>query len=304
MRVGPSSLARRGEPTVRQAFAEAVERLGLAGVQSARLDARLLLCRATGLSAADLVGRDRFLESEEQGRFENLLQRRLNREPLARILGEQEFWSLLFKLSPATLIPRPDTETVVEAVLNRVDERSNPVRILDLGTGSGCLLLSLLHELPLADGLGTDLSLECLLTARGNAERLGLGRRARFIRADWADCVAGRFDIVVSNPPYIADDQISGLEPEVSSNEPRLALAGGADGQDAYRRIADALPRLLSDEGLAFLEIGFGAAEPITAILEKQGLRVLEVRADLAGVPRCVTVAAQKRQNGRLGKKF
>lgn len=296
MSAGAPGLTRSGKVTIRRAFIEAVERLSGAGVGAARLDARLLLCRATGLSTAELLGQDtRLLDDEQEACLEDLLRRRLSREPVARIFGEQEFWSLLFTLSPATLIPRPDTETVVEAVLHRVKQRSNPIHILDLGTGSGCLLLSLLHELPSAHGLGADLSMECLITARDNAERLGVGRRANFIRADWADGVAGAFDIVISNPPYIAEDEISGLEAEVSSSDPRLALAGGVDGHDAYRRIGAALPSLLSDDGLAFLEIGYGALEPITAILEKQGLHVLEVRVDLAGVPRCITVASQKR---------
>jgi release factor glutamine methyltransferase len=151
-----------------------------------------------------------------------------------------------------------------------------------------------LHELPSAEGVGVDLSLECLLTARGNADRLGIGRRASFVRADWADAIAGKFDVVVSNPPYIPDAEIGGLEPEVAESEPRLALAGGADGHAAYRRIGAALPSLLAEGGHGFLEIAFGALEPIAAILESEGLQVLEARNDLAGAPRCVTVAAAK----------
>jgi release factor glutamine methyltransferase len=207
---------------------------------------------------------------------------------MAQILGQREFWSLPFRVTPDTLDPRPDSEALVQAVLSRVADRQAELRLVDFGTGTGCLLLSLLHELPNASGIGVDLSPAALAVARHNARALGLAGRARFLEADWDASLAGSFDIVVSNPPYIASEEIAALQPEVSRFEPRLALDGGPDGLTAYRRLLPAAARLLRAGGLAAFEIGFGQADSVTAIGRAAALRHLATELDLGSVPRVV----------------
>ena len=186
---------------------------------------------------------------------------------MAHILGQREFWSLAFKVTADTLDPRPDSETLVQAVLDQVPERSAPVRLVDFGTGTGCLLLSLLHELPNAVGLGVDASAAALAIAAENANALGLAQRTTFRRGHWDDGIEPGFDIVLSNPPYIPSGDIPGLQPEVASFEPRLALDGGADGLDAYRRLGPAAMRLLVSDGLAVLEIGIGQGDSVRRMM-------------------------------------
>ena len=252
-------------------------------------DARLLLAAALGASRLELAtAPERPLSPEEERRFRGYVVRRAAGEPASRILGRREFWSLEFDISPAVLDPRPDTETVVEAALEAVGKRERPLDLLDLGVGSGCILLALLSELPQARGLGSDRSEAAARAARHNARRLGLAGRARFVVADWDAPLAGRFDLVVSNPPYIPSGEIEGLSPEVALHDPRAALDGGADGLAAYRRLATALPRLLKPGGAAALEMGSGQAEAVTQLLERAGLKAQPPRADLAGRPRCL----------------
>ena len=280
--------------TLRDALAAATRRLAEAGIPEARLDARLLLQHRLGLRREDVfLQADRPLTAEEAAGYEALLARRLAREPVSRILGEREFWSLPFRLSPDTLDPRPDTETLVEAVLDRVPVRVAPLRLLDLGTGSGCILLALLHELPNAAGLGVDRAPGAARTARENAGRLGLAGRAGFAVSDWATAVRGPFDIVVSNPPYIPAADIAALAPEVRRHDPALALAGGADGLDPYRLLAREMPRLLRAGGTAAFEVGIGQDRDVAALLAASGLEVLEVRRDLGGIGRCVVARAR-----------
>jgi release factor glutamine methyltransferase len=207
---------------------------------------------------------------------------------VSRLVGEREFWSLPFAVTPATLDPRPDSETLVEAALARTADRAAPVRLLDLGTGSGCLLLALLHELRAAWGVGTDRSAAAVAAARANAVRLGLADRARFVVADWAAPLAGRFDIVLANPPYIERGAIAGLAPEVARHDPVLALDGGPDGLDAYRAILAGLEALVAPRGRAYLEIGDGQAGAVSALLEAAGFADLELAHDLAGRARCL----------------
>ena len=275
-------------PTVRALLGDAAGRLRAAGIDSATLDARILIGHALGFSREQLLTRaGETVTAEALARVEPLLARRLAREPVSRILGRREFWSLEFALSPETLDPRPDSETVIEAALTEVP-RDRPLSVLDLGTGSGCLLLALLSELPLAHGLGIDQSPGAVATAAANAERLGLTGRARFERADWHDGLAGRYDLVVANPPYIPEAEIAGLEPEVTRFDPWAALTGGADGLDAYRRLAPMLPVLLTEQGVAVFEVGAGQAAAVAALLEAAGLLLVGVRRDLAGIERCV----------------
>jgi release factor glutamine methyltransferase len=218
----------------------------------------------------------------DRRRIARALRRRAAREPVSRILGRREFWSLDFRVTPATLDPRPDSETLVQAVLDRVGPEDRALDILDLGTGSGCLLLALLHELAASRGLGLDISPGAVRTARVNARTLGLGARARFAEGDFAVAPRGRFDVVVSNPPYLAEGEIAMLEPELGF-EPQRALLAGPDGLSAYRIIAARLPELLRSSGLAALEIGASQARAVAELLAKAGLRVEKPVADLAG---------------------
>ncbi|HZH25816.1 MAG TPA: peptide chain release factor N(5)-glutamine methyltransferase [Azospirillaceae bacterium] len=271
------------------ALAAAVRRLSDAGVADPRLDARLLLEAAAGVDrTALLLEPDRALDGDAAARFEAMVTRRAAREPVHRILGEREFWGLPFRLSPATLEPRPDTETVVAAALDLIADRERAWRILDLGTGSGCILLALLSERPAAFGIGVDRSAGAAATARANAVRLGLDGRAAFLVADWGDGLAGRFDLVVSNPPYIPSGDVAGLEPEVRDHDPATALAAGPDGLSAYRALADRLPGLLAPGGVAVLELGAGQAAAVPDLMSAAGLQILGVRDDLGAVPRAL----------------
>lgn len=213
---------------------------------------------------------------------------------MAYILGEREFWGRPFKVSPAVLVPRPDSETVIEAVLDLMPDRERAWRILDLGIGSGCLLLTLLREYPQASGIGLDASKEALAVAQQNAESLGVWGRARLVAGDWhqagwSDALGGPFDLVVSNPPYIESAAIDGLMPEVARFEPRLALDGGADGLDAYRRIAAARPRLVTAGGHVVVEVGAGQAVRVQSLFATAGLTPLALWKDLGGIERVVT---------------
>jgi release factor glutamine methyltransferase len=284
----------RERDTLAGAFAAAASRLRAAGIATPELDARVLLCHAAGLSHEAYVAhaRDK-LPDDATRRLESAIARRLKREPVARIAGTREFYGRNFMLGEDTLEPRPDTETLIEAALDIVREkgwREKPIRLLDLGTGSGCILVTLLAELPLATGLGTDLKAGALAMAAANAAAHGVVSRAAFVAADWLDGVSGQFDLVLSNPPYIESGEIAHLASEVASYDPRLALDGGADGLDAYRRIAAHAREVLAAEGRLILEIGAGQGDDVAAILTRAGLRLEERGSlpDLAGRPRAV----------------
>lgn len=269
------------------ALAEGTARLSAAGIEGPRRDARLLLASASGLPPGSLVAwPERRLEEPARALYRSYLERRAAREPVARILGTREFWSLPFRLSSATLDPRPDSETLVAALLARLPERHAPLRLLDLGTGSGCLLLALLSELPAAWGLGVDFEPEAAAAAAANAAALGLAERAAFLAGDWATALEGRFDIVVANPPYIAHDALTGLEPEVRLHDPRGALDGGPDGLDGYRALAPQLPRLLQPGGWAAVEIGADQADAASRLMSLEGPGSPERLYDLGGRPR------------------
>lgn len=275
--------------TLRQLRRLAETRLREAGVDTPELDARLLVQHALDLSRDDLfIKADTPIPEPGAARALALVERRAAREPVGRILGHREFWTLDLALNPDTLEPRPDTETIVEAVLDALPMREAPLRLLDLGTGTGCILLALLAELPNATGLGIDLSPGAVEAAAGNAARNGLAGRASFRIGNWADGVTGRFDVVVSNPPYIPSADIAALAPEVREHDPRRALDGGADGLDAYRIIAAQLPGLLGAEGVTALEVGQGQAGDVARLLDASGLTVTGVIRDLGGVERCV----------------
>ncbi len=262
-----------------------------AGIANADLDARLLVRAACGCDEIEMIREPgKRLDEEEVARLKGFEARRLGREPVARILGRREFWGLPFLLSPATLDPRPDSETLVETALGLLSDVARP-SILDLGTGTGCLVLALLHERGDARGLGVDLSEEAVAMAERNAAALGLSARASFRRANWADGIDERFDLVVSNPPYIATAEIATLEAEVRGFDPRLALDGGADGLDAYRALAAHLPRLLAPGGTAVVELGAGQADAVSGLFATAGIEVKTVVCDLAKVPRALVAA-------------
>ena len=267
----------------------AAARLRGAGVDEPRLDALVLLAQVLGVSTDDLrFNENRSLSQAQAAAYAALIDRRAAREPVSHLLGRREFWSLDFSVSRDVLDPRPDSETLIEAVLDLVPDRTAPRRILDLGTGSGCLLLTLLHELPQATGLGIDVSPAALMMAGANAAALNLSDRVQLSVGDWGREVDERFDIIVSNPPYICRADIAGLMPEVALYEPLLALDGGPDGLDAYRALAVDLPRLIRPDGLVALEIGAVQAAAVTLVLRAQGLVVAPPRHDLSGQDRCL----------------
>ncbi len=262
------------------------------GLDTPELDARVLVGHALGLDHAALAAQSRrVLTAAEAHAVSALAARRLAREPVARIIGHKEFWGLRFKLNAETLLPRPETETVVEAALAAVENRrSRALRIADLGTGSGALLLALLSELPTASGVGTDISLAALDCARGNAVALGLHARSAFAACDYGTALAGAFDLVVSNPPYVAGGDIATLQPEVRTFDPRRALDGGPDGLDGYRAIAADAQRLLSPTGILVLELGQGQLGAVAALFAAVGLEPAPARPDLAGIARALVL--------------
>jgi release factor glutamine methyltransferase len=273
--------------SISEVLRNATTRLAEAGIDSARLDARLLLGKALGVDGTWLFNHAND-ELPDEAAFAALIDRRLKREPVSHILGRREFWSLDFTVTRDTLAPRPDSETLIEAVLAELPDRSRPLSLLDLGTGTGCLLLSLLSELPAARGTGIDLNPDTLAVAKGNAERLGLGGRAEFILSDWWRNLSGRHDVILSNPPYIPSGEIGGLDPEVAEFEPLGALDGGADGLDAYRLLAAGAGNFLAEQGVIAFEVGAGQAPDVAALLREAGFSIREVRKDLAGIERCV----------------
>ena len=285
--------ADRGRPvTLGEKYRAVRHAFRAAGLATPDLDARLLTAHALDLSPADLVVREaRALAKDATCRIDHMRDRRLAGEPVGRILGYREFWDLPLSLSPATLEPRPDTETLVETVLGRLDAAglsSAPLKIADLGTGSGAILLALLSALPNAIGIGTDISCDALEMARQNARQCGLGDRAWFAAMSYADALTGPFDVVVSNPPYIATAALTGLDREVRLHDPSIALDGGADGLDAYRCLAADLPCILTSDGLAAVEIGADQAIPVTTLFRLGGLRPAPPVTDLAGRPRVI----------------
>ncbi len=316
------------DPTVGEVLAEITRRLEMTGIETARLDARILVGIALGIDETAVFGYpERRLNVNELIRLDGLVARRSGREPMARITGTREFWSLPFKVTDDTLVPRPDSETLVEAVLERImnplcpfepegdlrhkpshgndpayvdralatiDTRDARLEILDLGTGTGCLLLALLSELPQARGMGVDINPGAIATAQGNAEALGLADRARFQTGTWSAGGAGTFDIVVANPPYIPSAEIEELMPEVAWFEPIVALDGGNDGLDSIREIVADLGRRLAVNGIVCIEVGQGQAMGAARILRDACLQRIEIKRDLAGIERCVLGSASK----------
>lgn len=271
--------------TVERCLRDATAILARAGIEGARGEARLLLSHATGWPRERLFGYPEAIVPDAAP-FLRSVERRAGREPMSHILGRREFWGRDFLIGPQVLDPRADTETLIEAALAWAKGRAEPLRILDFGTGSGAILLTLLAELPNSTGLGIDLSEAALATAAANAQALGLGDRVRFQQGSWGEGIEEWFDLIVSNPPYIPTADIAGLEPEVARHEPHLALDGGADGLVAYRSLMPDAARLKASGGLIALELGIGQAEAVARIARQAGLLPIGTARDLAGIDR------------------
>ena len=280
--------------TLGEATTATAQRLAAAGIADPRREARLLVALALGAEpAVALAYPERALDAAAQGRLAALAARRGAREPYSRLAGRRQFWSLDLALSADTLDPRPDSETLVEAALELLPDRMAPLRLIDFGTGTGCLLLALLSELPNATGIGIDILPGAALTARRNAAALGLDGRARFLAGDWAGALVEEADVILANPPYICSGEIDALAPEVARYEPRAALDGGPDGLEAYRELAGETRRLLRPGGNALLELGAGQAAAVMGLMAAAGLVPKAVRRDLAGIERVLVVARQ-----------
>lgn len=263
-------------------------RLQEAGIDNPALEARLLLCHAAGWTPEALIAHpEREVPADVQARLEEALRRRTAREPLAYITGEKEFWGRSFMLNRHTLIPRPESETLIELCLALHPEP--PQAVLDFGTGSGCLLLTLLAEWPQARGVGVDIAPEALTCATANARALGLDKRAEFMLSDWGDDLPrAAYGLIISNPPYIAEGDMPTLQPEVRDYEPRRALTAGKDGLEAYRKLAETVTLYLTESGFVVLEAGAGQARDVTNIFHKQGLSRVATRNDLLGFERAL----------------
>ena len=282
---------------VKLALDGGVNRLKQSGITEPRLDVEVLLAHAIGMVREEIfIHFDRSLSDDELDKFESYIARREAREPVSRILGSKEFWSLDFKLNSATLTPRPDSETLVAAVLQYLERQNkkSEVHVLDFGTGTGCLLLAILSQLSKAQGLGVDTAPQAIIAARENAESLGLGDRAVFFGYSWVNDDAGiiepeKFDIIISNPPYIESNDIASLEKEVSGFDPMLALDGGVDGMDHYKVLAKVGVKYLAPNGCFFLEIGIGQDQSVENIFTEQGWLLNSQHSDVAGVKRVLS---------------
>jgi len=279
--------------TLGELLQQATQRLSMAGICDARRDARLLIGELLEISQATMIGfPETAISADHVGIVNSAIERRVKREPVSRILGQREFFGLPFALGVETLDPRPDSETVVEAALTSIANIQNP-KVLDLGTGTGCLLLAVLDAIKTATGLGIDISANAVKTATQNARDLGLDDRADFKQQDWSKAqwqavLDAPYDLILSNPPYIPDGDIAGLEPEVKDYDPLQALAGGTDGLDPYRLLIPQLPALLTENGQVIFEFGIGQADAVSKLFTDAGMIVVVAPQDLGGIVRCI----------------
>ncbi len=266
------------------------------GVLESRLESRILLCHSAGLSAERILSlSNKRVSTEVLVPFLDALRRRMSGEPIAYIMGVKEFWSLKFYVDNSTLIPRPDSETLVSAVINHLKKTdSSKTKILDLGTGSGCLLLSILHSYPGIMGFGVDINESACRVAARNAKHHGLNSRASFFNGDWAKAIGDRFDIVISNPPYIAAEEISSVSREVLEYEPQGALFAGVDGLDSYRLIAKDISRIIVSGGSVFIELAKDNSGNVKQVFEEEGFICANIWRDLANIERCAEFIRQK----------
>ncbi len=279
--------------TIKQLLEYAKHELLAAQIESFAIDAQLLLMQVLKFSREDILRQaDKLINLEQEDKYISLIERRKKHEPIAYILEKKEFFSQEFRVNKNVLIPRPDSETIIEAVIDHYNKDDKGLKILDLGTGSGCLLLTLLNEIDSSTGVGVDISQDAIAIARENAFKLDLAKRAEFRIVNWSGFeYNGVFDIIVSNPPYISLSDIADLDPDVRSFEPLQALDGGKDGLDCYRQLAPLIKKKLITKGKAFLECGLGQHEDVVMIMAEHGLKFVEFRKDLSGINRCVVVA-------------
>ncbi len=280
-------------PTLKSLSEDVKDRLTQAGIEEAEFDTRLLITETLDISDIDYaLEKDRVISDEQVGILLPLVERRASREPISQIFGEKEFWSLPFKVTKDTLTPRPDSETLIETALKFYGDKDEALSILDLGTGTGCLLLALLHEYPNAKGVGIDISEATLNVAIENAESLSLSKRANFQLGKWSSGLSQNisFDIIVSNPPYIGSYEKSSLPPEVKDHEPEIALFSGEDGLDDYRTIAAEVGNHLKDSGCVILEIGHTQAKAVKKIFTSAGFNKSTVFQDLGARDRCLVI--------------
>lgn len=281
--------------TIKQHLSGAKQTLRDHHIPSANLDADLLLAHVLDLSREQLLlKQEESLDPAQIEAYQHLINRRAQHEPLSHLLGKREFWGREFQVTKDTLDPRPDSETLIEAVLSSYKDVPAPNKILDFGTGTGCLLLTLLAEFPNAEGVGIDRSEAALNVAKSNAEQLKLAKRVKFYINDWGKGVDDQFDVIVSNPPYIKTSDILTLQPDVRDYEPTLALDGGEDGLECYRALFPSIYQLLRKDGLSVVECGDGQARDISAIAQQYGLRTEKFFADLSGMERCVAFRKDK----------
>ncbi len=272
---------------------KAIQKLDQTGNETSGLDVDLLLEAATGLTPLEFIlDPDRQIGPKQKADFQSLLERRLKREPISQILGKKDFWTLTFKVSRHCLTPRPDSETLIEAALKSIPDKKKALKILDLGTGSGCLILSLLSELPYSLGTAVDISDKALDLAKENAQRLGFQERCRFILSDWAQLLppGEKFDIILCNPPYIAEEEAETLAPDVQGYEPHMALFAKDNGLEEYQKLGKILPGLMADGGHAFLEIGHEQGPRAAGIFKNGRAKNIRIIQDLAGRDRCIAL--------------
>jgi release factor glutamine methyltransferase len=284
-------------PSRAEALARVAAALTESGVETreAQDDARALLRAAARLSRLDLaLSPETSLTTNEAERLWNYAARRAAREPVSRILGARGFWTLDLTVAPDVLDPRADTETLVETALDLIGDHNAPLTVLDLGAGSGAILCALLSELPQATGVAVDLSAAACAATRENLARCGLSQRAQVLRGRWGTPLASRFDVIVSNPPYVRAGDIATLDPEVRLHDPLLALDGGADGLDCYREIVGDLRRLLAPGGLVAFEVGFDQAASVAALLQAENLEIAGIARDAGGRDRVVAARAEQ----------
>ncbi len=281
--------------TIEEALRDATHLLRQAGVDGPRQDARLLLATLFDGNREIIIREPEMpLDDDQLNRYREMVDRRVRREPVSHILGVREFWSRDFVVNPHVLDPRPDSETLIEAVLDQTKNNAGFKRMLDLGTGSGCLLLTLLAELPGATGVGVDQSEDALAVAKENAQRLSLEPRAEFVKSDWFSAVQGQYDLILSNPPYIETEEVRVLQPEVTQYEPLAALDGGPDGLACYRHIISKLSLYLRVGGYTIFEVGQGQADTVASYLEDMNFIQVEIHEDLASIGRCVSGRLKK----------
>lgn len=277
--------------TIQTLLIESKKDLHKAGIPSYLLDADLIMAYVLNTSREEVFCRpERVLSPSQEAEFKRLTAERSARKPMAHILGVREFWGRSFKVTPDTLDPRPDSESLIEQVLQIYKNLPKPKRIIDFGTGTGCLLLTLLSEFNESQGVGVDISEAAIAVAKENAEKLGLANRTSFVVSNWGKKIKGEYDLIISNPPYIKNSDIDGLEPEVSTYEPKQALDGGESGLACYIDLAADMFSILAENGFAVLEHGIGQETDVRRILENNGFKFVANKPDLSGINRCVTV--------------